>query len=177
MFLKDFLEDAVEQDVDTNDVDALLPADPDTEEGLEKIADQVEDAMQRQALEACTYFDGGEEAVQNFIESAEIQAYLEAFPFGAGMKKRTFVNLSRKDDLKRRMSVAAITIAKEKKDPLFDKWVRHRVKERYYRKLMYRKYKNLAYKVAKRSQKKHLAEKRKFPALPFFGKKPEGEQK
>jgi len=171
MFFKEMLEDSVEHDLDTNDVDALLPADPETEEGLEKIADQVEDAMQRQALEACAYFDGGEEAVQNFIESAEMQAYLEAFPFGAGMKKRTFINLSRKDDLKRRMSVAAITIAREKKDPLFTKWVRHRIKERAYRKMMYQKYKNLAYKAARRSQKKHISEKNKFPALPFFGKK------
>jgi hypothetical protein len=171
MFLNGILEDAIEQDLDTNDVDALLPADPETDEGIDRIADQVEDAMQRQALEAADYFDGGAEAVQTYMESAEVQAFMEAFPFGGGMKKRTFVNLSRKDDFRRRMSVAALTIAKEKKDPLFDKWVRHRIKERSYRSLIFKKYKALSYKAAKRSQKKHLAEKKRFPALPFFGKK------
>lgn len=172
MFFNSFFEEALEaEDLDTNDVDSLLPADPDTEEGIEKIADQVEDAMQRQALESADYFDGGEEAVQEFFASNEMQAFMEAFPFGAGMKKKTFVNLSRKDDLKRRMSVAAISIAKEKKDPLFDKWARHRLKERSFRKLIYKKYKNQAYKAAKVSQKKHLAEKKKFPSLPKFVKK------
>lgn len=172
MFYDNYLEDATE-DMGTNDVDELLPADPDTEEGLEKVADQVEDALQRQALEACTYFDGGEEALNNFMESSEVEAYMEAFPFGGAMKKRTFVNLSRKDDLKRRMSVASLTIARDKKDPLFDKWVAVRVKERSYRKMIYQKYKNQAYKAAKISQKKHISEKKKFPSLPFFGEKKE----
>ena len=173
MFYKNYLESDIDKDIeaDANDVDALLPADPDTDEGLEKIADEVEDALQRQALESCTYFDGGEEAVNNFMESAEIQAYMEAFPFGAGNKKRTFVHLSRNDDLKRRISVASISIAKAKKDPLFDKWARTRIKERNLRKLIYKKYQKAAYKAAKISQKKHVAERKKFPSLPFFGKK------
>ena len=104
-------------------------------------------------------------------ENTEVQTFMEAFPLGAGAKKRTFVNLSRKDDMKRRASIAAISIAKHKNDPLFEKWARYRVKERQYRKLIFKKYSKQAYKVARRSQKKHLAERKRFPALPIFGKK------
>ena len=169
MFFDQFFREEVETTDIDNDVDALLPVDPNTDEGIDKIADQVEDAMQRQALESADYFEGGAEAIQEFYASPEVQAYMEAFPMGAGMKKRTFVRLSRKDDLKRRMSVAAISIAKEKKDPLFDKWARHRVKERSYRAMIYKKYKTLAFKAAKISQKKHIKERKKFP-LPSFNK-------
>ena len=159
----------VNSDVGVEDLDELLPVDPNTTEGIDRIADKVEDAMQRQALEACAYFDGGEEALREFYESDEVQAYMEAFPSASAMKKKTFVRLSRKDDLKRRASVAALSIAKEKKDPLFDKWVKHRVKERSYREMIYKKYKNLALKAAKKSQKKHIKEKKSFP-LPSFSK-------
>ena len=169
MFYNKYLEDTIE-DLEDNDIDALLPVDTDTEEGLEQVADEVEDALQRQALESCLYFEGGEEAVKEFMESAEVTAVMEAFPFGNGAKKRTFVNLSRKDDLKRRISVASLAIARHKEDPLFDKWARIRSKERSFRKLIYQKYANQAYKAARISQKKHAAEKKRFPLLPIFHK-------
>ena len=169
MFFDDYLKEDAEEEI--NDVDSLLPQDVDTDAGLEKIADQVEDAVQHQALENADYFDGGEEAVQSFFESAEVEAMLEAFPFGLGAKKRTIVSMSKKDDLKRRARLASLIIAREKKDPLFDKLAANRVRERALRKAIFQKYEKSAYKVARVSQKKHIAEKKRFPSLPFFGKK------
>lgn len=168
MFFNDYLREDTEE---VNDVDTLLPQDPETSEGLDNIADQVEDALQHQALENADYFEGGEEAVQSFFESAEVEAMLEAFPFGLGAKKRTIVSMSKKDDLKRRARLASLIIAREKKDPLFDKLAANRVRERALRRAIFQKYEKQAYKVARVSQKKHLAEKKKFPALPFFGKR------
>ena len=169
MFFNDYLREDTEEEV--NDVDTLLPQDPETSEGLDNIADQVEDALQHQALENADYFEGGEEAVQSFFESAEVEAMLEAFPFGLGAKKRTIVHMSKKDDLKRRARLASLIIAREKKDPLFDKLAANRVRERALRKAIFQKYEKQAYKVARVSQKKHIAEKKKFPSLPFFGKR------
>lgn len=168
MFFDDYLREDAE--TETNDIDQLLPQDPDTEAGIEAMADQVEDALQAQALESADYFENGEEAVQAYIESAEIQAYQEAFPFGGAMKKKTFVKLNKRDDLKRRARLASLIIAKEKKDPLFDKLAKNRIRERMLRKQIFRKYGKQAYKVAKASQKKHAAEQKKFP-LPIFNKK------
>ena len=170
MFFNEFMTED-ETDLESKEIDAILPQDPETEEGIDNLADQVEDAMQSQALECADYFEGGEEAIKEFAESPEVQASInEAFSITGKDKKRTLVRLGRKDDLKRRANLAALLIAKSKGDPLFKKMAKHRHEERQCRKQIFNKYQKQAMKIARRSQIKHMQERKKF-RLPFFGKK------
>lgn len=146
----------------SDEIDAIVNTDPDTAEGADNIANQVEDLMMQSALEAVTYFENGEEAVKNFTESAEVQGLLEA----RKMSKKTFVRLGKNDDLTRREHLAAIIIAKEKGDTLFNQLALNRVKERKLRNAIFQKYGNKAKVVAKQSQKKHIKSMQKMPSLP-----------
>jgi hypothetical protein len=66
MFFNEFMTED-ETDLESKEIDAILPQDPETEEGIDNLADQVEDAMQSQALECADYFEGGEEAIKEFV--------------------------------------------------------------------------------------------------------------
>ena len=100
-----------------NDIDQLLPQDPSTEEGLNNIANQIEDAMQQQALEHADYFENGEEAINEFFNSPEIKAIMEAdttavMPAGNAAKRRTIVLLNKRDDLTRRARLGSLMSVK-----------------------------------------------------------------
>ena len=76
-----------------DDIDLLGPQDPDTQSGLENIAQQVEDVMQQQALESADYFENGEEAVQEFMNSPEFQQVLTEGIIASVAKNNTVVKL------------------------------------------------------------------------------------
>ena len=162
LFFNNAIREGAEEDVVLDDVDLAIEKDPDTEEGIDSIANDVENLMMQTAMESATYFDGGEEAVKSFTESAEVKALVE----GRKLAKKTFVRLGKNDDLKRRAHLASIIIAKEKKDPLFKALALNRVKERKLRNAIFAKYGNKAMMVAKRSQKQHIKVMSKMPALP-----------
>lgn len=136
--------------------------DPNSSEGITAIAQKVEDLMTASALEASTFFENGEEAVKNFVESAEVTALVEA----RKMSKKTFVRLSKNDDLQRRKNLSALMLAKEHKDSLWTKWSTARIRERQYRNQIYNKYENKATVVARKSQQQHIKNSRNLPALP-----------
>lgn len=140
-------------------VDGLVNKDPNTEEGVNSIADEVENAMQDSTLEAMSLFAGGEEALKEFCESESGQALLEARKLG----KKTYVRIGKTDDLKRRTNLASLILAREHKDPLFNKLALNRVKERKLRNAIYQKYGNKAARIAKMSQVKHQKVMRKMP--------------
>ena len=169
MFFNDYLMES--EDLESADIDAVIsPVTPDTDAEAEIIAGEVEKIVTDEALEAAQYFDGGKEAVREFYESPEMQAYIEAFgPFGAN-KKNTFVRMSRKDDLQRRTHLACLLLAKNHKDPLFTKLANNRIKERALRKQIFDKYEAKASHIAMLSQKKSIQNKKRFK-LPFFAKK------
>lgn len=147
-----------------NDVDILTgEADPDTEEGMEAIAAEVETNMQAAALESMTYFEGGEDAQKSFMESTEVQAMVEA----QKMSKKTFVRLNKNDDLTRRAHLASLILARNAKDPLFKQLALNRVKERKLRNMIFDKYKNKATLVAKKSQRQHIKTAPKLPPIRF----------
>lgn len=157
----------LESDANLNtaeDVDGLQNKDPETEEGAENIAKEIETNIQAAALESLTYFEGGDQAIKEFCQSEEAQVLVEA----RKMSKRTFVRLGKVDDLTRRKNMACLIIAREKKDPLFNKLALNRVKERQLRQQIFKKYGNLADKIAKKSQQKHIKDMRKMPALKKF---------
>ena len=157
----------LESDANLNtaeDVDGLQNKDPETEEGAENIAKEIETNIQAAALESLTYFEGGDQAIKEFCQSEEAQVLVEA----RKMSKRTFVRLGKVDDLTRRKNMACLIIAREKKDPLFNKLALNRVKERQLRQQIFKKYGNLADRIAKKSQQKHIKDMRKMPALKKF---------
>lgn len=146
-----------------NDIDIVSgDADPETEEGMEAIASEVENNMQSIALENVSYFEGGEDAQKAFIESAEVQALVEA----RKMSKNTFIRLNKNDDLTRRAHLASLILARNTKDPLFNKLALNRVNERKLRNAIFKKYEVKAKAIAKKSQAQHIKAMKKMPALP-----------
>ena len=163
MLFNNYLE--ADANLDTaEDVDGLQNKDPETEEGAENIAKEIETNIQASALESLTYFEGGDQAIKEFCQSEEAQVLVEA----RKMSKRTFVRLGKVDDLTRRKNMACLIIAREKKDPLFNKLALNRVKERQLRQQIFKKYGNLADRIAKKSQQKHIKDMKKMPALKKF---------
>lgn len=158
--------------VHENDTDVLSPEekaaaqilDPDanTDETITALAGEVEEVLGESALEGVSYFDGGEEAIKNFTESAEVQALVEA----RKMSKHTFVRLNKNDDFTRRAHLASLLLARNAKDPLFNKLALNRVKERQLRAAIFKKYESKAKMVAKKSQVQHIKNMKKMPALP-----------
>lgn len=129
----------------------LQTADPETAEGIEAIADEVEQNMLATAMESMTFFTGGEEAYKSVMESAEMNAYMEA-----KMAKKTIMRLNKNDDLTRRSNLASLIMARNANDPLWKKLALNRVKERQLRTAIFNKYGHKAQTIAKRSQQKHL---------------------
>ena len=145
------------------DIDLISgEVDADTEEGMEAIAAEVENNMQAAALESASYFEGGEEAQKSFMESAEVQALVEA----RKMSKKTFVRLNKNDDYTRRAHLASLILARTAGDPLFKKLALNRVKERQLRNAIFKKYESKARMVARKSQQQHIKNMKKMPALP-----------
>ena len=109
-------------------------------------------------LEACIVDEVShlsDEKIQEFCQSPEAEALVEA----GVMRKKTLVRLSKKDDFSRRRTMAAFTIAREKKDPLWSKLVKKRVQERKLIGEIVKKYGGKADKVAKAGQKEYLKQK------------------
>ena len=143
-------------------VDALVNKDPDTAEGAENIAKEIEDNMRQSALENVSYFENGEQALKEFANAESTLALLEA----RKMAKKTFVRLGKDDDLTRRTKLGCLILARENKDPLFDKLAKNRVMERKLRNAIYKRYMNKATRLAKISQKQHIKDMKKIAALP-----------
>lgn len=155
-------EDATE--VDSDAVDALMgDADPNNEDAL---AQEVEAHMTAAALEAVTYFEGGQEAVNKFEEALEMEGENGYVNEARRLTKKTYVRLNKSDDLQRRSHLACLVLAKAHKDPLWTKLALNRIKERKLRNAIYKKYGNRANMVAKKSQLVHIRNSRNLPALP-----------
>ena len=109
-------------------------------------------------LEACIVDEVShlsDEKIQEFCQSPEAEALVEA----GVMRKKTLVRLSKKDDFSRRRTMAAFTIARDKKDPLWSKLVKNRLQERKLIGEIVKKYGGKADKVAKAGQKEYLKQK------------------
>ena len=92
------------------------------------------------------------------------EALVEAKKLG----KKTFVRLSKQDDLARRTTMVAMKMAKEHKDPLFDKLALNRVKEKDLLEKINTKYGSKAEKEARGAQKDYIKTMKKVPG--FFMK-------
>lgn len=104
------------------------------------------------------------EQFKAFTESEECQAMVEKGLIG----RNTLVRLSKNDDLTRRTKMAAFQIAKEKNDPLWEKLVKNRIKERQLISQIVKKYGNKGQRAAKVGQRDYLRGK-----LPSVALRPE----
>jgi hypothetical protein len=101
-------------------------------------------------IEECSHFN--EAQIKMFLESDLCTALLEAGKF----RKKTLVRLSGQADLDRRNKLAAMQLAKENNDPLFEKLALNRVKERELLGKIVQKYGNKGARIAKASQQDYI---------------------
>ena len=101
-----------------------------------------------------------EEQLNAFLESDLCQTLVEA----GKMRKKTIVRLGAKDDLSRRETIAAMELARQHNDPLFEKLRINRIKERELLGKIRAKYGTKATKIAKANQKDYI--KNRLPNKP-----------
>lgn len=80
------------------------------------------------------------------------------------LSKKTLVRLSKKDDLDRRRTMAAMELAKQANDPLFNKLVQIYAKKDELKSAILAKYGNKAEKVALAGQKEYIKKMKKVPS-------------
>lgn len=177
MFYKDLLnlnESGSKASTEDAEDSILGITDEKSPEFINDVAKQVNVALATEAFNAATFFDGGKEAINSYLENSRLnqsslaakKSYLEGV-ISAAAKNNTIMQLNMRDDMKRRVRLACLIIAKQKKDPLFKKVSIYRMKERAAKKAIYAKYMSLGYKAARLSMSKHEAEKTKDEAPKF----------
>lgn len=103
------------------------------------IADEIAHLPQDKIKEFCEAGGVGEQLVQE-----------------GKMSKKTLVRLNKQDDLTRRTKMGALLLAKENKDPLYDKLVKNRMQKRDLVTKIMKKYGHRGQKVAKQAQAEYL---------------------
>lgn len=106
-------------------------------------------------IETCLFMELMElpEEERKAIAESEEAAVLEA----KGMiGRKTFIRLSKADDVERRTSVAAYQMAKDANDPLWSKLVLFTNKKKEFKNKILKKYGHKAQRIAKQSQKDYL---------------------
>ena len=130
MIFSDYLKEDTTEPVSA--VDLVMDPDVDTPEGENMLADQVEAIMQTAAVEEMAFWEGGEEALDEYVKMLNEQVMQEGI-ISSVAKNNNIVRLNARDDLKRRTAVAAMILAKQLKSPLWTKCAKH--------KMLYKKYK------------------------------------
>ena len=95
----------------------------------------------------------------NRMSDAEFEAYTESSEFNnlveAGvLGRRSLVKMNRKDDLRRRIHLASIQMAREQGDADWEALRKNRINERRLLKKIYKKYQNRVRRNAMQSQKR-----------------------
>lgn len=175
IFSNIFLEnetDSASQD-SANPVDLLLPvANPNSEDGENKMAMTVELLMQQSALENAEYFENGDYALTEFsnylsgLTDSDVQHITEGV-ISAAAKNNTIIQLNTRNDLKRRVHLSCLVLARENKDALWRQYSIARLKERKLRAKIFQKYQKRAYAIALKSQRMHANEVN-HSAMPKF---------
>lgn len=130
---------------------------------LEEDLKILEDVNYNEFMENVIYYELSKlssDDLHEFINSEAAEALCEAGAF----KKPTLVRLGKTDDLERRIGMAALQIAKDKNDPLWDKLAMNRVKEKQLLGQIKDKYSSPATRLAKDSQRDYIKNfKNKIP--------------
>lgn len=140
-----------------DDEDMNLGTEPElTNEEFEAVKNKVYECMMSEDLNKMS-----DEARSAVLESEEFEIIAEAKKF----KKKTIVKLNAKDDLARREAQAAIIIAGERNDPLYDKLALNRVQEKKLLKMIQSKYRTQAKKAAREAQRDYVRDVNKSKVM------------
>lgn len=108
------------------------------------------------ALVETFYYDDlhrlSSDQIHEFCESEQAQALVER----AVLRKPTLMRLSKEDDEKRRIKLACYQLAKDAKDPNWDKMLKYRALWKKYRALIFKKYAARATRIARIAQKNYI---------------------
>lgn len=96
-----------------------------------------------------------DDVIQEFAMSEEAEQLVTE----GKISRKTIMRLNKNDDLARRHKIAAYQIAKEKNDPLWQKLVKNRIKERELIDAIMKKYGAKGEMVAKKSQRAFISNK------------------
>lgn len=94
----------------------------------------------------------GSEQLHEWLEGEQAKALLER----SVLKKPTLIRLSKADDEKRRIKLTCYYLAKNAKDPNWDKFVKYSQLRKKYRSLIFKKYANKATRIARIAQKNFI---------------------
>lgn len=103
---------------------------------------------------------GTQEEISRFCESEEAQILIEK----QVLNKPTLHRLSKQDDLKRRVKLISYQLAKDAKDPLWDKLVKFQGMKKQYAQKILNKYGKKAERAAKIAQKNYIQKSKKVQA-------------
>ena len=95
---------------------------------------------------------GTSEEIQRFCESEEAQILVEK----QVLNKNSLYRLSKKDDLTRRVKLISYQLAKNAKDPMWTKLVKHQTLKKQFAQKILTKYGKKAERIAKIAQKNYL---------------------
>ena len=118
------------------------------------INEEFKDASQ---LEECFIADEvsrlPEDKIKEFCEAGGVGEQLVQ---EGKLRKKTLVRLSKQDDLTRRTKMGALLLAKERKDPLYDKLVKNRMMKRDLVNKIMKKYGSKGQRIAKQAESEYL---------------------
>ena len=97
--------------------------------------------------------------IKSFTESEEAKVLMEK----QVLNKSSYMRLSKADDYKRRLKLAAYQLAKEANDPDYKKMKMFRAKFKHHRAKILKKYGNRAKKIVKVAQREYIKQARKLP--------------
>ena len=142
-------------------IDAYNEGAYEAQQELDLLSEETQDAIfESMLLEEASHFTN--EEMKAFLESD----LCEELVTEGKMRRNTIVLLSKQDDQSRRNKIIAMQMAKENRDPLWEKLRKNRVIERNLLGKIMKKYGRKAQKVAKAQQKDWI--KNRMPAN--FGK-------
>ena len=131
----------------------------------EASTDELQGVDFKPFVELMAYDDisrGDAEQIQEFCTSEVAQVLQEK----QVLNKGTLMRLSKADDEKRRIKLVAYQLAKDAKDPDWEKMCKYRKEWKKYRGKIMKKYGARATKIAKQAQKEYIKNARKEPAGP-----------
>lgn len=152
-----------------NNLLGVRSEDPDD---VESVANDINAALAVEACNSASFFDGGSEAVNKYIRhlnEGQVQNVSEAI-ISSIASRNTIMRLNARDEMKRRVRLGCIIIARNNKDPLFKRLSVLKAKEKAIKRQIYAKYSKKAYVAARLSVRKHNMEVKKDDKAPKFVK-------
>ena len=130
--------------------------------GHTQLDNDIRDVDIDELVEAFAYDDISRMTSQQIHEFLESDAGI-ALQERSVLKKPTVIRLSKADDEKRRIKLVCYQLARDSKDPNFEKMMKYRKLMKKYRALVFKKHIHKAARIAKISQREYIKRARTQP--------------